>query len=152
MGIYAYASKSIFNRYLLIIYIIFLDINQDYNLSKSLILDKLHINEGMFAENYIFQALISNGNKLFYYENRGNVSNKTIMEIDFLTKQNKKITPLEVKSVNKITTKSLKKFKDTFTDRVNNVVVLYDGDIKVIDDILYLLKISHFDTLYTKRI
>ena len=31
---------------------------------------KLHLNEGMFAENYIFQALKNIGKKLFYYEKR----------------------------------------------------------------------------------
>ena len=48
----------------------FMDTNQDEFFYKSLILDKLHLNEGMFAENYISQALKNNGKKLFYYEKR----------------------------------------------------------------------------------
>ena len=116
----------------------FMDTNQDEFFYKSLILDKLHLNEGMFAENYISQALKNNGKKLFYYEKRDENTYKTIIEIDFLTIQNRKITPLEVKSGDNITLKSLKKFKDTFKNTVNNGIVLYDGDIKIVDDILYL--------------
>ena len=44
----------------------------------------------------------------------------------------------KVKSGDDITLKSLKKFKDTFKNTVNNGIVLYDGDIKTVDDILYL--------------
>ena len=44
-----------------------------------------------------------------------------VRQIDFLTIQNRKITPLEVKSGDDITLKSLKKFKDTFK---NNKVFL----------------------------
>ena len=116
----------------------FMDINQDELFYKSIILDKLHINEGMFAENYISQALKNNGKKLFYYEKRDEDTHKTIMEIDFLTIQNRKITPLEVKSGGKVTTKSLYKFKDKFKNIVNNGIVLYDGDLKNIDGVLYL--------------
>ena len=116
----------------------FMDTNQDEFFYKSLILDKLHINEGMFAENYISQALKNNGKKLFYYEKRNEQTYRTIMEIDFLTIQNRKITPLEVKSGDEITIKSLNKFKETFKNRVNNGIVLYDGDLKIVDDITYL--------------
>ncbi len=116
----------------------FMDTEQDELFYKSLILEKLHLNEGMFAENYISQALKNNGKKLFYYEKRDEVSHKTVMEVDFLTVQKRKITPLEVKSGDEITTRSLAKFKDTFTNRVNNGIVLYDGDLKTVDDILYL--------------
>jgi hypothetical protein len=92
----------------------------------------------MFAENYISQALKSNGKKLFYYEKRDEKTHRTIIEIDFLTIQNRKITPLEVKSGDDITIKSLIKFKEAFQSRVNSGIVLYDGDIKIVDDILYL--------------
>ena len=116
----------------------FIDTKQDELFYKSLVLDKLHINEGMFAENYIAQTLKNNGKKLFYYEKRDETYYKPIMEIDFLTIQNRKITPLEVKSGDSITIKSLKKFKEIFSNRVNDGVVLYDGDVKLIDNILYL--------------
>ena len=116
----------------------FMNVNQDEFFYKSLILDKLHLNEGMFAENYISQALKNNGKKIFYYEKRDENTHRTLIEIDFLTIQNRKITPLEVKSGDNIALKSLKKFKDTFKNTVNNGIVLYDGDIKIVDDILYL--------------
>ena len=116
----------------------FMDTNQDELFYKSLILDKLHVNEGMFAENYISQVLKNNGKKLFYYEKRDEVSHRTTIEIDFLTIQNRKITPVEVKSGDKFSIKSLKKFKEAFKNKVNNGIVLYDGDLKILDDILYL--------------
>lgn len=116
----------------------FMDINQDELFYKSVILDRLHINEGMFAENYVSQALKNNGKKLFYYERRDEVSHRVILEIDFLTIINKKITPLEVKSGDEISTKSLIKFKDSFKTVVNNGIILYDGDIKIEDNFLYL--------------
>ena len=37
-----------------------------------------------------------------------------------------------------LATNSAKKFKDIFKNTVNNGIVLYDGDIKIVDDILYL--------------
>ena len=116
----------------------FMDLDQDELFYKSIILDKLHLNEGMFAENYISQALKNQGKKLFYYERRDEKTHKTIIEIDFLTIQNKKITPLELKSSDAYSTKSLSKFKELFTNRVSNGIVLYDGDIKIVDGIIYL--------------
>ncbi len=116
----------------------FMDTEQDELFYKSLIFEKLHLNEGMFAENYVAQALKNNGKRLFYYEKRDAATHKTVMEVDFLTVQNKKITPLEVKSGDDITTRSLAKFKNAFTNRVNNGIVLYDGDLKIEDDVLYL--------------
>lgn len=82
----------------------FMNTELDELFYKSLILDKLHLNEGMFAENYVAQALTASGKKLFYYEKRNKETYKTIMEIDFLTLQNRKITPLEVKSGDSIST------------------------------------------------
>ena len=116
----------------------FTDANQDEFFYKSLILDKLHLNEGMFAENYVSQSLRGSGKKLYFYEKRDSETHRSIMEIDFLTIQNRKITPIEVKSGDTISIKSLKKFKETFTNRVNDGIVLYDGDLKVEDNILYL--------------
>ena len=61
-----------------------------------------------------------------------------LIEIDFLIIQNRKITPLEVKSGDNITIKSLIKFKEKFKNTVNNGIVLYDGDLKIVDNILHL--------------
>ena len=116
----------------------FMDIDQDELFYRSLILDKMHLNEGMFSENYVAQVLKYKGKKLFYYEKRDSVSHRTIIEVDFLTIQNRKIVPLEIKSGDNFTTKSLEKFKQTFTNKVGSGIVLYDGDIKIVDDILFL--------------
>lgn len=116
----------------------FIDTKVDELFYKSLILDKLHLNEGMFAENYVAQALKANGKKLFYYEKRDKITRKSVMEVDFLIIQKRKITPLEVKSSEAVSIKSLERFKMNFAERVNAGIVLYDGDVKTKDDIRYL--------------
>lgn len=104
---------------------------------KRLLLDTLHINEGMFAENYVAQGLKNKGNKLCYYIKRDKNTYKTTMEIDFLCLKNEKITPIEVKSSDDFSHRSLTKFKNSFRSLVNHGIVLYDGDIKKEDDTLY---------------
>ena len=66
------------------------------------------------------------------------ITHRTKMEIKFQIIQNRKIPPLEVKFDNKITAKFLNKFKDTFKNRENNGIILYDGNLKNLDDYLYL--------------
>lgn len=104
---------------------------------KRLLLDTLHVNEGMFVENYAAQSLRSKSNKLCYYVKRDNKTYKTLMEIDFLCMKNEKITPLEIKSSDDYSHKSLISFKNAFQSLVNNGIVLYDGDIKREGDIYY---------------
>ena len=112
-------------------------VNNNELFYKSIIIDKLHINEGMFAENYVSQALFNNGNKLYFYVKRNQTTYKTEMEIDFLMLINNKITPIEVKSGELINIKSLKKFKEKFPFSSDGIV-LYEGDIKTIDNVIYL--------------
>ncbi len=106
---------------------------------KSLVLDKLHINEGMFMENYVAQVLKTKGYRdLFFYEKREKVNSRTIMEIDFLSIENRKVTPIEVKSSDRFTITSLTKFKKAFGNRVTSGIVVYDGDYKNEDGIVYV--------------
>ena len=112
-------------------------VNHDELFYKRLLLDTLHINEGMFVENYVAQALKRNGNKLCYYVKRDKQTYKTIIEIDFLCLKDEKITPIEAKSAGDYSHNSLLKFKNTFKSLVNSGIVLYDGDIKREDDIYY---------------
>lgn len=104
---------------------------------KRLLLDTLHINEGMFVENYVAQALTYKGNKVCYYVKRNEKTYKTVMEVDFLCLKNEKITPIEAKSSDDYSHNSLIKFKKNFQSMVNQGIVLYDGDIKKDGDIYY---------------
>ena len=65
---------------------------------KALLLDRLHINEGMFAENVVAQMLRSNGHRLFFHSFYDSGSSKNRQEIDFLIRDGKNISPIEVKS------------------------------------------------------
>ena len=61
----------------------------DNELYRDILLDRLHVNEGMLMENIVAQELRASGHKLYYShsdtDKRGNN-----MEIDFLIRQKRK--------------------------------------------------------------
>ncbi len=65
----------------------------DGRVLRGILYDKLGVNEGMFFENYVAQALVSAGHELLFHS-RSNPK----MEIDFLIRRGIKICPIEVKS------------------------------------------------------
>ena len=98
--------------------------NQDYlenELYKAILLDKLHINEGMIIENITAQELRKNGDNLYYYKKVDKDKKQTVMEIDFLIRRQNKIIPIEVKSSETYSLSSLKTFKKTFSGKVGLV-------------------------------
>ena len=105
---------------------------------KSILFDKLELNEGMFLENIVAQMLVSSGYKLYFYSknDRENADNR--MEIDFLIRQNKKISPLEVKSGKYQKHTSLDKCKKKFGKKIGMRYIIYTKDLRVEDDIVYL--------------
>lgn len=109
----------------------------DNDFYKAILTDKLHVNEGMFVENVIAQCLRTNGHKVIFYVEYDK-NNKMCLEIDFLIRINKKITPIEAKSGKEYTTKSLDKFKKKFTNKVGQCLILHEGDIKRVDNTVYL--------------
>ena len=112
--------------------------DEDELFYKSLIYDKLHINEGMFMENYVAQVLRTKGyRELFFYEKRDEKTYQTKMEIDFLRIHDRKISPVEVKSASGYSLTSLKKFKEAFKGKVGEGIVLHDGDYKEEDGISF---------------
>lgn len=60
------------------------------------------------------------------------------MEIDFLISQQKKISPVEVKSANYRSHSSLDKFMKKFSNRVGTSYILYPKDVMEKDGILHL--------------
>ena len=115
--------------------------NQDYlnnELYRAILFDKLHVNEGMIMENIVSQILVSKGDKLFYYKKTNKETKKTEIEIDFLIRRNNKLIPIEVKSGKNISLSSLKGFKTMFSNKIGKSYVLYEGDIKKEEDIIYL--------------
>ena len=65
----------------------------DGRVLRGVLYDRLGVNEGMFFENYVAQALVASGHDLLFYS-RSNPK----MEIDFLIQRGIKICPIEVKS------------------------------------------------------
>ena len=115
--------------------------NQDYlenELYRAILFDKLHVNEGMIIENITTQELRKNGENIYYYKKMDKEKKKAIMKIDFLIRRNNKIIPIEVKSSNAKSVESLKLFKKTFSNKIGLQYVLYDGDIKRDDEVIYL--------------
>lgn len=117
----------------------FMKVEEDEMFYKSLIFDKLHINEGMYMENYVAQVMKTKGYQdLFFYEKRDPNTYKTVMEIDFMAIMNHRICPIEVKSADKTSISSLLKFKQKFSSKVLPGIVIYDGDYKIENNIVFI--------------
>lgn len=86
-------------------------------LYKAILLDKLGVNEGMIVENVVAQSLRSNGHQPFFYVEKRPDARKNIMEIDFLSRQQKKIISIEVKSGHSKSILSLQRLKEKFGKR-----------------------------------
>ena len=76
---------------------------------NKLLSDKLEANLGYIYENAVAQILVAKGNNLFYYT-MGNNSSNHLYEIDFLISTGNKICPIEVKSGNYRSHKSMDQF------------------------------------------
>ncbi|MDR1082533.1 MAG: AAA family ATPase [Coriobacteriales bacterium] len=112
---------------------------------RSILFDKLGVNEGMLVENALAQQLRANGCKLRFYSARNDKKKEATMEIDFLIVREydnvglkPRISPVEVKSTKHYKTMSLAKFKDKFGKRVGTQYVLHPRPLKAESDRLYL--------------
>ena len=108
------------------------------SLYKSILLDKLHVNEGMIIENMVAQCLRANGHKALFYKKVNKETKRTEMEIDFLIRKNSKINPIEVKSGDHKSLSSIKKLRETYEKRIGNGIILHHGEIKQEENILWL--------------
>ena len=104
---------------------------------NKLLSDKLDANLGYVYENAVAQMLTVNGNNLYYYTMESDTSNH-LYEIDFLISKGDKICPLEVKSGNYRSQKSLDVFCDKFSGRVREKYVVHTKDYKWENGIYYL--------------
>ena len=110
----------------------------DNDLYRSILLDKLNINEGMLIENIVAQMLRCNGHRLYFYSRVDTNNRKNMMEIDFLIACKGKICPVEVKSSAYRTHSSLGKFKNRFSSRLGDSYILYTKDVMVKDSVTHL--------------
>lgn len=96
---------------------------------NKLLSDKLDANLGYIYENVVAQMLTAKGNNLFYYTMDSDTSNH-LYEIDFLISVRDKICPIEVKSGNYRSHKSLDVFCDKFSNRISDKYVVHTKDYK----------------------
>ena len=99
--------------------------------------DSLSANLGYVYENATAQILVAKGNNLFYYTMASETSNH-LYEIDFLLSKGHKICPIEVKSGNYRTHKSLDDFCKKFASRIDEKIVVHTKDYKRETGITYL--------------
>lgn len=92
-----------------------------------LLSDKFSGNLGYLYENVVAQTLAANGDMLFYHT-IANEKTKHNYEIDFILARKNKVYPIEVKSSNYKTHKSLDVFCDKFSDRILNRYLIYTKD------------------------
>lgn len=104
---------------------------------SKLLSNKLEANLGYIYENIVAQMLLAKGNNLFYYTLTSESSNH-LYEIDFLTSIGNKICPIEVKSGNYRSHKSLDLFCDKFSRRIKNKYVIHTKDYKFENGIQYI--------------
>lgn len=104
--------------------------------------DRLHLNEGMFAENMVAQILRANGHKLFFFafykKKDDGTKDRNRSEVDFLIKDGSKISAIEVKTGNSKKHASLDSLMNTYSKYLGQCYVLHMGDIKKDGKLLYL--------------
>lgn len=114
----------------------------DEQLYKEILLGKLSVNEGMFYENVVAQMLVATGHKLYFYTKYNNITHRNEIEIDFILSNNSKlkykIYPIEVKSSDRYTTKSLSKFNEKYLSRIGRSFVIHPKNLKKENDTLFI--------------
>ncbi|MGN0249004.1 MAG: ATP-binding protein [Lachnospiraceae bacterium] len=122
----------------LFVTLVFKDKNYTENvIYNKLLSDKLEANLGYVYENVVAQMLIAKGNNLFYYTMESDTSNH-LYEIDFLISVSNKICPIEVKSGNYRSHKSLDVFCNKFSSRIRDKYVVHTKDYKWENGIHYI--------------
>jgi predicted AAA+ superfamily ATPase len=114
----------------------------DKTLYKSILLEKVNVNEGLIVENSVAQTLRAKGDKLFFYSKPAKTNDDgsvdKAIEIDFLIVRDGKVCPVEVKSSGYMTHSSLDRFRKKFGKRLGQAYVICEGDVKEKDGVLYI--------------
>ena len=107
---------------------------------KQILNDDIAMNEGMLYENAIAQMLVANGHKLYFYTHYNKEKHRNDIEIDFLISNNSKfkykIYPIEVKSSQRYSLNSLKRFKEKYKNRIGECYVIHPKNLSVRDDVV----------------
>ena len=140
-----YADRSNFKLYmmdtgLLVSMVMASSSTTEDNIYKSLIFNKLGINQGMIMENMVAQMLRTSGHELYFHEYMYASKDKKEhkYEIDFITLRKKKICPIEVKSSGYNSHKSFDYFIEKYPIKVEDRFIIYTKDFKYEDGITYI--------------
>ncbi len=109
----------------------------DNTLYKSIILNKLSVDQGFLFENVVAQELKSKDYALkynsFYKDN-----SKEKYSIDFFLEENNKIIPIEVKSSDYKSHSSIDEFARKHHQYIGKKIIIYSKNFKIEDGITYL--------------
>ena len=105
----------------------------DGRILRGVLYDKLGVNEGMFFENFVAQALVARGYELFFHSTA-----TPKMEIDFLVRNGIKICPIEAKSAACRQHASLDALIRKYSKRLGDKFVVCTEDYHADGDIVYL--------------
>jgi len=111
------------------------------DLYKALIFGKLGINQGMILENIVAQTFRAKGYSLFFHEFQyqdEEQARQKKYEIDFLLVKKKKLCPIEVKSSNYKTHKSLDCFAKKYHPKMEERYIIYSKELRQEGNIIYL--------------
>lgn len=139
-----YADRSNFKLYmtdtgLLVSMIMASSQKTEDNIYKSLIFNKLSINQGMVMENMVAQMLKTSGHELYFHEYMYVPKDKEKKyEIDFMTIRKKKICPIEVKSSSYTSHKSFDYLIKKYPIKIEDRFIIYTKDLKYEDGITYI--------------
>lgn len=142
----AYADRSNFKLYmgdtgLLVTQIMKNSDETAEDIYKSIIFDKLGINQGMIIENMVAQMLRAKGYDLYFHEFMEcapDATKEKKYEIDFLIVKKRKICPIEVKSSSYKSHKSFDLFAKKYPIKLEDKYIIYIKDLQFEDGILYL--------------
>ena len=114
----------------------------DGELYKEMLFGKLSTNEGMLYENAVAQMLVAAGHKLYFYVHYNSEKHRNDIKVDFLLSNNSKLKykmyPIEVKSTDRYTVKSLIRFQESFRERIGGSYVIHPKNLKEEGTTLYI--------------
>lgn len=103
---------------------------------SKLLSDKLDVNLGYMYENVAAQMIASSGNRLFYHTWKKD-DNVHFYEVDFLIASNAKLVPIEIKSSNVNTHKSISAFSTKFSKKIYRQYLFSQKDVGHKEQLLY---------------
>ena len=103
---------------------------------KLLLSDKLEANLGYLYENAAAQMIAASGNRLFYHTWKKN-DDVHFYEVDFLIASNAKLVPMEIKSSNVNTHKSISTFFKKYSKKVYRQYLFSQKDVGHMEQLIY---------------